>query len=71
MSDKEFSHLVIDRNFDDEVVRKFKNKKEADWFILEKVGLEVVKNPLFKAEPKQKQHSEYEMGLEDCGPCLF
>ena len=66
-----FSHLIIDQNFDDEIVKKFKSKKEADWFIEGKAGLKVVKNPDFKPELKQKQQSEYEKAWEDCGIALL
>lgn len=66
-----FSHLIIDQNFDGEIVRKFKSKKEADWFIEGKAGLKVVKNPDFKPELQKTQQNEYEKSMEDCGLALL
>jgi len=64
-----FKYEVIDPSFDNEVIRRFNNRKEALWFVeASQGGLMLIKNADY-VEPVIE--SDYEKGLRGCGECLL
>ncbi len=69
MLSNQFKYEVIDPSFDNEVIRRFNNRKEALWFVeASQGGLMLIKNSDY-VEPVIE--TDYEKGLRECGPCIF
>jgi hypothetical protein len=66
---KAFKYEVIDPSFDNEVIRRFNNRKEALWFVeASQGGLMLIKNSDY-VEPVIE--SDYEKASRECGECLL
>jgi len=65
----QFKYEVVDPSFDNEIVRRFNNRKEALWFVeASQGGLMLIKNSDY-VEPVVE--CEYKKGLRGGGECLF